>query len=265
MPMIQINLLPGHESGAAEPTGVRAWARRAGERLAGVAGDRSLLFGAGSVLAAGAAVWVLYAGQRAEEVEVAARETAAVADSTRFAALLAARRTAVADRDSVRRQLAVIAEIDSSRYAWAHVLDEVSRALPPYTWLTAVQQTSAPPTPGRPAAADSAKGAAPAKSDSARRADSTAAADRPALAFRLVGQTVDIQALTAFMRDLEASPFVERVTLAQSAPAQVDGKEVTEFTLDARLERARRSLLRTERLAVAVAPARDGRAPAASR
>jgi Tfp pilus assembly protein PilN len=150
----------------------------------------------------------------------------------------------------------VIAEIDSTRYAWAHVLDEVSRSMPPYTWLTGVHQTSAPPAPdgtadsaaakpgaARGAAADSAAGAAPAR-------------ERPLLAFRVVGQTVDIQALTAFMRDLETSPFVQRVQLARSEPAQVDGREVTEFTLDAQFERPPRALLRTERLAVAVAPAR---------
>jgi Tfp pilus assembly protein PilN len=203
-------------------------------------------------------VGALHTRQQAAQAVAAEREAAAVADSTRFAALLAARRSAVAERDSVRRQLAVIAEIDSSRYAWAHVLDEVSRALPPYTWLTSVQQTSAPPAPGRPAGADSAGSRPPA--DSARRgADSLAGRDRPALAFRIVGQTVDIQALTAFMRELEGSPFVERVQLQRSEPAQADGKEVTEFTLDARLERAPRALLRTARLAVAVAAPRDSR------
>lgn len=249
--MIQINLLPGHERGAAEPAGPRAWAAAARARLAAVAADRYLLGGVGSALLAAAAVGFLHTRQAEAVAAVEARETAAAADSTRYAALLAARRGAVAERDSVRRQLGVIAEIDSARYAWAHVLDEVSRSLPPYTWLTAVQQTSAPPTPGAPAGADSAK------ADTAKgaRADG-AARPRAQLAFRVVGQTVDLQALTAFMRDLEASPFVERVQLARSEPVQVDGKEVTEFTLDAQLERAPRALLRTERLAVAVAPAR---------
>jgi Tfp pilus assembly protein PilN len=167
----------------------------------------------------------------------------------------------VAERDSVRRQLAVIAEIDSTRYAWAHVLDEVSRSMPPYTWLTAVQQTSAPPAPD--GAADSAaakpgaaKGAAAESAAAAGAAGAAGAPERPLLAFRVVGQTVDIQALTALMRDLETSPFVQRVQLARSEPAQVDGREVTEFTLDAQFERPPRALLRTERLAVAVAPAR---------
>jgi Tfp pilus assembly protein PilN len=262
--MIQINLLPGHESGAAAPTGLRAAAAAVRARVAAVAADKYLLGGAGAAVAAAAAVAWLHAAQSAQAAEAGAREAAAVADSTRYAALLAARRSAVAERDSVRRQLAVIAEIDSTRYAWAHVMDEVSRSLPPYTWLTAVQQTSAPPTPDgtadtlavAPAAAPGAAAPGAARADSAGRDSAGAAAPRAVLAFRVVGQTVDIQALTAFMRDLETSPFVQRVQLARSEPTQVDGREVTEFTLDAQYERPPRSLLRAERLAVAVAPAR---------
>jgi Tfp pilus assembly protein PilN len=258
--MIQINLLPGHESGAAAPTGLRAAAAAVRARVAAVAADKYLLGGAGAAVAAAAAVAWLHAAQSAQAAEAGAREAAAVADSTRYAALLAARRSAVAERDSVRRQLAVIAEIDSTRYAWAHVMDEVSRSLPPYTWLTAVQQTSAPPTPDGTAdtlaVAPAAAGAAAARADSAGRDSAGPAAPRAVLAFRVVGQTVDIQALTAFMRDLETSPFVQRVQLARSEPTQVDGREVTEFTLDAQYERPPRSLLRAERLAVAVAPAR---------
>jgi Tfp pilus assembly protein PilN len=68
----------------------------------------------------------------------------------------------------VRRQLAVISEIDSTRYAWAHVLDEVSRSMPPYTWLTAVQQTSAPPTPDGAADAPANGAAAKAAAKPAR-------------------------------------------------------------------------------------------------
>jgi len=250
--MIQINLLPGHESGAATPTGVGAALAAVRGRAVAIATDRYLLGGVGAVVAAAAAVGLLHTRQAAAAAEAEARETAAVADSTRYAALLAAHRGAMAERDSVRRQLAVIAEIDSTRYAWAHVLDEVSRSMPPYTWLTAVQQTSAPPTP-EGSVADSAGSAKGAKADTSARHP---AAPRPLLAFRVVGQTVDIQALMAFMRELESSPFVQRVQLARSEPAQVDGKEVTEFTLDAEFERPPRALLRTERLAVAVAPAR---------
>jgi hypothetical protein len=51
--------------------------------------------------------------------------------------------------------------------------------------------------------------------------------------FRLIGNTVDIQALTRFMKVLESSPFIENVQLEKSAIILVDGKEVTEFALSA--------------------------------
>ena len=78
----------------------------------------------------------------------------------------------------------------------------------------------------------------------------------PTLRFRVVGQTVDLQALTLFMRDLEASPFVRNVQLAHSEPAQsqVQGssRELTEFTLDAEYERPTRDVLRTVTISVPV-------------
>ena len=49
----------------------------------------------------------------------------------------------------------------------------------------------------------------------------------------MVGNTVDIQALTRFMKVLEASPFVENVQLVKSTLIVIDGKEITEFQLDA--------------------------------
>ena len=254
MTMIEINLLDPDGEGAGG--GIAESLAAFGARTRTLVGDPYLT---GAVVAALLAVGgggLLYTSQARADVALAAREQRATADSTRYAALLAARRAAGAERDSVQRQLGVITAIDSARYAWAHVLDEVSRALPPYTWLTAVQQTSAPPLPAAPR--KDAKSAATATADKpagdkSGRPDSVVSRT---LAFRIVGQTVDIQALTAFMRDLEASPFVQHVQLARSEAAQVDGKDVTEFTLDAELQTPPRDLLRTERLAVPVAPAR---------
>jgi hypothetical protein len=114
----------------------------------------------------------------------------------------------------------------------------VSRVVPPYTWLIAIAQTSpvispaaAPVEPvgknGKPIAPDSTKPAA-------ARLDT--AVVKPALEFRIVGQTVDIQAMTRFMRFLETSPFIQNVRLAKSTPLLVDGNQVTEFQLDAEYE-----------------------------
>jgi Tfp pilus assembly protein PilN len=64
------------------------------------------------------------------------------------------------------------------------------------------------------------------------RSDSLLAAAKE-LKFKIVGHTVDIQALTRFMKSLEASPFIQNVQLSRSDLVQAEGKEVTEFTLEA--------------------------------
>jgi Tfp pilus assembly protein PilN len=213
--------------------------------------DRYLLGAVGAVVTSSLAVAALHVTQQRTGAELEARESAAVRDSTHYAAVIAARTRAIARRDSLSRTLRVISEIDSTRYVWAHVLDEVSRALPPYTWLTSVQQTSAPPTPPGALPKPGEKPAKPAPNGKPA-VDSAAGPVR----FRVVGQTVDLQALTLFMRDLETSPFVRNVQLAHSEPVQSSvqgaGRDVTEFTLDAEVERAPHDALRTVSISVPV-------------
>ena len=230
--MIHINLLPGARktkrgaAGAAQLAALKAF-------LAQVK-DPFLVSAVVSIGLAGTAVGFLYTGQVRRAADVAERERAAVQDSTRFAAVLAERRKAQAQVDSVMRQIAVIRAIDNNRYVWPHVMDEVSRALPPYTWLTSIQQTSDPVFPA--AATDTTKKAPPPDPDSvAKPAKPKAKGPEPAppLKFAINGNTVDIQALTRFMRVLEASPFVQNVNLAKSNLVLIDGKEVTDFQLDA--------------------------------
>lgn len=228
--MIQINLLPGARKKSKSRSGSSAMASLSA--VFAQVKDPFLLAAVASVAVAAGAVGALYLAQTRQAGQLADRERAAVQDSTRYAAVLAERVKAQAQVDSVTRQLAVIREIDNNRYVWPHVMDEVSRALPPYTWLTSLQQTSAPALPAQtlPKAEAPKKpkpGAGKGKEAPAR--DTVA---RPALKFRIVGNTVDIQALTRFMKDLEASPFVQGVTLNKTTLIPADGKEVTQFELD---------------------------------
>ena len=64
-------------------------------------------------------------------------------DSTRYASVLQERERAEAKRDTVLRSLNLIRAIDDDRFIWPHVMDEVSRALPPYTWLVSLGFTGA--------------------------------------------------------------------------------------------------------------------------
>lgn len=223
MAMIEINLLPGT---TAKPKAVR---QRIDLRalFAGV-GDRFkdpwLAIAVGSVVLAGGIGGVMWNSQRRTAADLLAQETRAVQDSVRFHAVISRLRTAEAQRDSVLAQMGTISALDRRRFVWPHLLDEIARSLPMYTWLRSVAQSSATTTPS---------------------ADQIAADSVPPLAVRVIGVTVDIQALTIFMKQLEASPFISDVNLATSTVTQVEGKEVSEFTLDLRYERPDPTSLRT--------------------
>jgi Tfp pilus assembly protein PilN len=237
--MIQVNLIPGakkaRRSGGASAAGaLGALVSRVGARVK----DPFLAAAVVSVVAAVLVVGGTYLSQTAREGAVAERQERATGDSARYALILRERASAIAQRDSVSRQLQIIRSIDNDRFIWAHVMDEVSRALPPYTWLTAVEQTSAPALAATPAAE--------AKADSAKKgAAADSAPPAVALKMHIVGNTVDIQALTRFMKDLEASPFVQNVTLNKSTLIAVDGKEVTQFELDCEYQKPDPAALRT--------------------
>jgi len=256
--MIEINLLPG----AKKSVKGGASRRNVGEAFNGLKDkikDPWLIGSVATVVIAVASVGILFSAQQARANEVESKLDIAVKDSTRLTTVLAARRKVTAERDSVQRQLSIIRTIDDNRYNWAHILDEVSGALPQYTWLTVLEQTTKEPLPP---GADTTRAqptppAGAAKVDPSRAAKLAAAkADtitiHPALAFRLVGQTVDIQALTLFMKNLESSPFLQKVSLKRSEIVVVDGKDITEFELLAEYEVPPPGVIRTAPLVVPV-------------
>lgn len=230
--MIEINLLPGarkktKSTGGGSSFDVRASLASLGERFK----DPWLGVAVGGVaigLLATGAMW-FFQGRTA--AALAEQERVAVQDSARFDAVVKATRTAQAQRDSIMRQMAIIQAIDGERFVWPHILDEISRALPTYTWLRSVTQSSAPATVSP---------------------EQVAAGEAPKLTVRLIGLTVDLQALTIFMKQLEASDFLENVTIAGTAATQSEGKTVTEFTLDMVYSKPPASAIRTVPLTIAV-------------
>lgn len=249
--MIEINLLPGDakkkkKSKAATSTKFEfslkppPWLAGLTEKIT----DKYMLGAVGAVGVSAALIVLLFISQTARGAMLESRETKAVKDSAQYSAVLTAKARAEAARDSLYQQIAIIKSIDDSRYLWSHLMYEISNALPQYTWLTEITQTS---NPKSVAIADTSKKAAPADTssklsprekatarDRARRARADSLlADAKQVTFKIVGHTVDIQALTRFMKSLEASPFIQNVQLTRSDLVQAEGKEVTEFTLSA--------------------------------
>lgn len=74
------------------------------------------------------------------------------------------------------------------------------------------------------------------------------------MTINLEGETVDIEAITRFMRQLEASPFISDVQLGKSQLSVVAGREVTTFSLQAYYTRVDSgSVIRRVPLAASVA------------
>ena len=256
--MIQINLLPGAQRSkrSAGPS-LDVGAMFSGA-LAQVKDPFLIIAVAGLVLGGGATAFqyiMLGRGTRAVDERMAQ----AMKDSTRYAAVLAERASAEANRDSVVRQFSIIRAIDGERYTWPHVLDELSRALPPYTWITKIQQTSPvlsvvqKPDSGAKTPADTAKAKQkPKRSKSIEELANAANSSVPKLVVRVTGQTVDIQAVTRYIRLLEASPFLENVTFVSSDAKVADGRDVTEFMIDVTYQTPAPSAIKTVPLTVAV-------------
>jgi Tfp pilus assembly protein PilN len=249
--MIEINLLPGARRKSKRGGGVKldvgAMVASIRERIREPWLIGSVALTAVVLISIGVLYWLQ--SSRAAKVDDALQK--ALQDSTRYASVLKQREKAEARRDTVLRSLNLIRTIDDDRFIWPHVMDEVSRALPPFTWIVSLGFTGAGQaqqaiTTLVPAAATDTVGG-----KKKRRAISTVI-PRDTVRIRLVGNTVDIQALTRFMKQLEASPFLEQVQLAKSERANDNGKEVTQFQLDMLYSRPEPSMVQRVPLAVSV-------------
>ncbi len=237
--MIEINLLPGasrRSRGGPSRFQPAEFFAKAGSW----AGDKYLMSAVGASVTSLGLIAFLFLSQQRAASALEERQIKAVEDSARYSAVHAAKVKAEATRDSLYRQLAVIKSIDDTRYLWSHLMQEISTALPPYTWLTAITQTSVPPSAAaadttRPAGNAQGKSKAATEKEKIARSDSLMAEART-LKFRIVGNTVDIQALTRFIKALEESPFIQNVQLTRSDLIVSEGKEVTEFSLEAQTQ-----------------------------
>ena len=152
-------------------------------------------------------------GERRSLLE--AEVTQEVRDSTGFATTIALVEALEARQDTIRQKIAIIREVDQRRYVWPHLLDEVSASMPTYTWLTQIS--------------------------SSEPADSL---DRSAR-LTVQGNAGSTQALTRFMKNLEASPFIRDVTLVTSEQETMEGRAVHRFSLEASYETPDSSVVET--------------------
>jgi Tfp pilus assembly protein PilN len=239
--MIEINLLPGTGKkkpgrggggGGAKSVNIKAIFAGLSEKIK----DPWLIAAVVSVIIAAVSVGGIYLYQESRSSDLLSREEKALQDSTTFSAVLRDKAKAEAKRDTLLRQLNIVKSIDDDRFIWPHIMDEVSRVLPPYTWITVMAyggtpagsiNVVAPPPPPKANAADKDK-PKPRLATTIPRDDITV---------RITGRTVDIMALTRFMSDLENSPFIASVFMENTTPSPDQGKDAYMFQLTVKYAR----------------------------
>jgi Tfp pilus assembly protein PilN len=152
-------------------------------------------------------------------------------ENRRFKTFLADKRRQEKIRDSLLAQITVIRNVDGDRYIWPHLLDEITKALPAYTWLVDMGPIASAPVNAAPPKT---------KADS-QVVDSLARL----LSFQLNGRTIDIQAYTRFLRQLEASPWIDNVTPVSAQTIVEKDRPVTAFSIRATFSRADSAYIRT--------------------
>ncbi|GIX08171.1 MAG: hypothetical protein KatS3mg115_2574 [Candidatus Poribacteria bacterium] len=213
--MIEVNLLPGPKK------------RKAGAALT-LPDFAALVAKVKDPLLAGAVgSWILAAGIIAALYTVESRKIAALEQELRqverserqFRALIAQKQKEEQLRDSLLAELEAIRAIDSDRYNWPHILDEVSKALPDYTWLERLAVLAPPP------------------------GEDTLAVQR--IRFEIEGRTADMAGYTRFLRQLNASPWLTDIVPGATRAVVEEDRAVFSFNIVAAFRRADSAFIRT--------------------
>jgi type IV pilus assembly protein PilN len=228
--MIEINLLPGlkRKTGGG---GARFKMPNLGAVLSNVKDPWLLGAIAAGVVAIGGNL-ALYTVNTARLSRLDTMLAGVQSEKRRYDAVAAQKRQAERARDSLAAELAIIRSIDADRFVWPHLLDEITKALPQYTWITQIQNLTS----------------APAATTTTGTTTGTASVDAGAAADTRVsidGRTVDIQAYTTFLRQLAASPWISDVTATRATTVIEQDRPVTEFNITLRYKRADSLYIRT--------------------
>ncbi|MDH3297248.1 MAG: PilN domain-containing protein [Gemmatimonadota bacterium] len=195
--MIEVNLHPGGAKGGAT-------ARRS---------LRLPSFGRGGPSASGRDPWTIAAiavpavvllaigwmwfSARSHRAELNDRIAVAVEDSTRLSDLRLLSDSLIAREARIRQRLDLVQSLDGGRFVWPHVLDEIGRSLPAYTWLTLVRRE----------------------------------APFPDLRIQVDGLAANPLAITRFVRNLEESPYIAEARILGSQQQVIENVAAQAFQL----------------------------------
>ncbi|MFQ5890053.1 MAG: PilN domain-containing protein [Gemmatimonadota bacterium] len=214
--MIEVNLHPAGAKAAARRRGRLSFVLRARFR-GGLVGREPWGLAAVAVpvlvVLSLALLWVL---QRADVRDVEARLASATADSARLSDLRLLSDSLLERERLIRERVDLVSRLDGDRFVWPHMIDEISRALPEFTWLTAIKRES----------------------------------PLPDLQVQIQGVAASPLAITAFVRGLGESPYIGEVSIMGSQQQIVRDLVAQAFTLVVSYTEPPPALVRTEPLRV---------------
>jgi len=204
--MIEVNLHP--EGTKRRRKGRRlpkapAWFKAGGSGSGRAAGDGKDPWLIGAVASAAIVFLVvgwLWMSHRSERGALDERVAEAVEDSTRLSDLRALSDSLMSREAQISERLELLRGLDGGRFVWPRLLDELSRALPNYAWLTSIRQAN----------------------------------PLPDLEILVDGMAANPLAITAYVRRLQESPFVQQVRILGSQETNVDGFSAHSFKLTVR-------------------------------
>lgn len=218
--MIEINLLPGQKKKKKAGAGISL--PDFGELTQSVK-DPLLLAAVVAWVIAGAFIGTIWFLQTNEMAQLEPELRQAQADARQFTTMIVEKRNMERLRDSLIQELDAIRSIDADRYVWPHILDEVSRNLPAFTWLVAVDNLATPPPMD----------------------DGTGEVAEPPIRFSIEGRTADIQAYTRFVRQLSESPWISDIQLGATQTVTEQDRSVTSFSVQGTYRQADSAFIRT--------------------
>ncbi|MDX1622721.1 MAG: PilN domain-containing protein [Gemmatimonadota bacterium] len=201
---VRINLVPGERRERRRRPGLPSipapaaeWLPRSPSVVVGVLGLIVVL-----------ALVFLYFEERSEVSEARAAIEEAEADSARLHSELVRVRSMEEAQERLAGRVEMLENVVEGRLYWIETMEVLSRVLPEYTWLRAIDREDLGP-------------------------------DR----MRISGATFSNAAVTEYMRDLESSPQLADVSLVGVSRAETDSISYQEFTIVADFEDYRTAVI----------------------
>ncbi len=146
-------------------------------------------------------------------------------EGRRFEQMIAQKTRQQLLRDSLVLELDAIRSIDGDRYVWPHIMEEVSRALPEFTWLVGLDAVTV--------------------QDQILPDGSVVAAP---IRFTIDGRSSNIQSFTRFMTRLQDSPWFREIRTSGTNTVIESERTVMAFEITGTYQVADSAFIRTRRV-----------------